>query len=265
MTTATNKNFIQRFSTGFAVFLDSFGILRNSKKVFYLSLIPFFISVILAFVGFGWFYFQLSGVGAELIDQWMINFNDWLQSYNLTFLTSILTYLVGFVKVTLIVIMYLLLIPLIGVLILLCASILSIPANSFIAEEVLKQTGAYSPPKESLKAYTFRTLNLLRISLVKGLVLLLVALMILVVSILPIFSIPAVFLAVLIFAFDCVDYSLEVLNYNVRGRFKYLTNHFPELCGLALPLAVIFYIPVVQFMFIPIAVISGALLFKSEE
>lgn len=133
------------------------------------------------------------------------------------------------------------------------AAVVSVPFNSVLAEKTLRIIGISKPGVQGF-------FKMLKVSLVKSVVFGLLVLFMFIFSFIPGLSLIVLYAGLMLLAFDCMDYSLEVLEMNFKERMGFLRSHVAEISGFAVVLGLIFLVPFVNFLLLPVAVTGGAYL-----
>lgn len=232
-----------RFRNGVGAFAEGVRLLQKDRTLRALSMVPALMSLVLYTAGLV--------VGVMYVDDvlnWIIKTN--ISDYNF-FLKSLIYIfsflLIGFIFyfVTFIVV-----------------SILAIPICTTLSYKVLTQkTGYLVPVEKGFKENVFTFAKMLRVSVLKLGFLLIISAMLFVASLIPVISPVAVYLSVMIIAFDCMDYAMEHDEQGLRQRFRFLFQHIPEFSGFALCMAIILIIPFIHFILLPVAVLGSTVLY----
>lgn len=217
------------------------GIILSNSELKKMALIPVVATILSLFVGI----FVGFSYSAEIVS---LVFGRWIDPSG--GMINAVFNLAGYILITIVVFM----------LSYLVASLISIPFNSIIAEKTLAQIGALTIKPETLSEKTIKFLKMLRVSVLKAVVVLFLVSFVFIGSFLPGISIIAIYLGLLLLAFDCVDYSLEIYEMSLKDRFSFLRQHISALSGFALTLGVVFLIPFFNFLLLPVAVSGGAYL-----
>lgn len=237
---------IGRFKSGVLSFFEGFGVLKRDPNFRLLGAIPALMSLTLYTLGL-----VLGVLYLEEILNWIIKIN--IGEYN-AFIKSLI---------------YILSVILIGIalyfLTFLVVSILSIPVCTSLSHRVMVQTGYLLPSEKSLKENLFTFIRMLRISLLKLIFILLISGLLFIASLIPVVAPVALFLSVMILAFDCMDYAMEHDEQGLRQRLKFLFVNIPEFAGFAACMAVILLIPFVHFILLPTAVVGTSILYTKIQ
>lgn len=143
-------------------------------------------------------------------------------------------------------------------------TLIAIPFYALLAERTLMLVGKRPNTNSSWRAAVSKSLRVLRIGIIKAILLLVLGFVLFVFSFLPLFNLGAFALAIFLLAFDCVDYSFEVLGLGLRQRGAYLFREWPQWSGMALGLALTLIVPGLTLLVIPGAIVGAALIVKTE-
>ena len=136
---------------------------------------------------------------------------------------------------------------------------LAVPFYSMLAEKTLRQLGL---PTQSGWSSLWR---MFRVSAIKALLLLIMGVFLFVLSFVPVLNVAAMLMALMVMAFDCVDYSFECLGYGLSRRLSYLVRERNQWLGMATALALTLLLPGLTLLITPGAVVGGALILKEQE
>jgi CysZ protein len=140
------------------------------------------------------------------------------------------------------------------------ASIIGAPFYSIIAARVLghveKSRGTFKPKPMSL----LRSIHMIWMTLLRSLMLTVVAAILFVVSFIPGLNLVAAFLTFVLIGFDLTDYALELKGYHLRQRFRFLFRNFAEYCGMGAFIGLTAFVPGLILLLVPTAVIGGTVL-----
>jgi uncharacterized protein involved in cysteine biosynthesis len=140
----------------------------------------------------------------------------------------------------------------------LITTIVAAPFNSLLAEQTLMVAGAIEDKKFEVGRWVSVTLKMLMIGIVKSIIFLLLGLIIFACSFVPILNIISSFCALLIIAFDSMDYSFEILEMSLSQRFRFFQNHFLHFSGAASFLGLTLFIPGITLLILPFSVVGSA-------
>jgi len=224
---------VKRLGQGFFAPLDGIRLLFSSRRLFLLSLIPFFIGLFFMFIGFAvtkaYFFpwveslYQnasiVSGVG------WLASVLNAL-FFILTWLTlALLNFLFAYI----------------------CIVIVAGPFYALLAEDIFK---IYRPDQ------TFGTswglmIKMAAYGLLKVFFFLIVGLFCFLISFLPGLNLLAAFVVFLIVAFDMSDYSFEIDGRGLIASFAFMGQHIFEYIGLTMAIYITTLLPGSFFILLP--------------
>lgn len=138
-------------------------------------------------------------------------------------------------------------------------SLIAVPFYSLLAERTLE-----SMQKRPKGGGWRRALAMLKSGAVKSIALLLLGALLFVLSFVPVLNLLAVAAAMLLLAFDSMDYAFETLGWGLRQRLRYLKREWVQWFGMAAGLALTLLVPGLTLLVIPGAVVGAALLVKSD-
>jgi uncharacterized protein involved in cysteine biosynthesis len=84
-------------------------------------------------------------------------------------------------------------------------------------------------------------------------------------SFIPLLHLPVLCIGFFIIATDCLDYSLETLEYRLRARFRYYSKNFGQISGFTVGLGLTFLVPGLSFFLMPAAIVGAAHLVANNE
>lgn len=234
---------IGRFRQGVSSFVEGVRLIKSDKKILTLSSIPAIMSLTLYTVGLVVGMLYIDDVMSWAIRSNMNDYNAYLKSliYILSFL------LLGFILYFVIFIL---------------VSILAIPVCSSLAQKVLIQSGYNSPYAKSFKDSVFTFVSMLRVSIIKLVILLIISAMLFVASFIPLLAPVAMYFSLMVLAFDCMDYAMEQDEQTLKQRFQFFRSHWIELSGFSLCMAIILVIPFIHFILLPSAVLGATILYS---
>lgn len=235
---------ISGFTEGLEFWWRGWGYILRHRRLFLLSLIPFLLSTLFAAGAIWLLWSHLSQWAQNLVAVVM-----GLQSgfiYNLVYYPLIVgggaLFFFSAIYVTF-----------------LLHTLLAMPFYSLLAEQTLLLIGM---PTSNTWRNAFR---MVRVSLVKGILLLLAGFLLFIFSFIPVLNILAIICALLIMAFDCMDYSFDCLGYGVSERLFYLLRERRQWLGMAVGLALTLLVPGLTLIITPGAVVGSALILKDHQ
>lgn len=142
------------------------------------------------------------------------------------------------------------------------SAVIAAPFNALVAEELLEKYGLIKLDRYDFKGKLRLTLRMFKISLIKAIVFALIAILVLIMAFIPGLNLLAGFLAFLIIAFDCFDYSFEVMGMGFGERIEFFRNHLITFAGMAVSLMLTLIIPGLTLLVLPLGVVGAAALFR---
>ncbi|MGE0527174.1 MAG: EI24 domain-containing protein [Bdellovibrionales bacterium] len=143
-------------------------------------------------------------------------------------------------------------------------TLIAVPFYSALAERTRIQLGKKENISLGFGRWLAMTARMMWVSVVKALLLLGAGLILFLCSFIPVLNILAALGALLILAFDCMDYTFEVHGMDLRARLDYLFRERAQWAGMAAGLGLTLLIPGLTLLAIPGAVVGGALIMKNE-
>ncbi len=236
------KESLRNFRYGAGTLARGLGLVFRSKSRLTLSLLPILIELTLFIVGLVWWFQQGPAWLQALFASWFAIegfLGTMIYWFGLVlFFFSFFFLLVFIVYVT--------------------ASVIAAPFYGWIAESVLREKNHPLPSDLKLLSMITFTLKMWRISLAKAVVFLFIALILFVLSFVPIINILASFATFLILALDAADYSLELKGFGLRQRIRFFIRNFSFFSGFALTLLIVSLVPGLIFFLLPSAVAGSA-------
>jgi uncharacterized protein involved in cysteine biosynthesis len=142
------------------------------------------------------------------------------------------------------------------------AGALASPFNDFLAESTEKVKGLVVP--EGATFFTFKV-KIIIIDLLKTIFATAAAIAAILVSWIPVVNIFAFALTFLLVTFQYVSYPQTRRGQGIRDGLGFLWNHMYACMGFGAALSVMFALPFVSFLVIPLAVVGGTLLFEKAQ
>lgn len=236
-------NRLKRAGKGFSFLLDGFKLLADKPGLRKWVILPFLIDFLLFLIGI---------YGAILIiPSWITGVLNWFFPDPSGFLFSAVHFI-------LLILFWLVFIIVWTVGVCLLAGIVASPFNAVLAEKTLLTLGLIESRPFNLKSWAATTLSLFFTAIFKSILFIFLGILIFFFSLFPVLNIFSSYLALIIVACDSLDYSLEILEMNLRQRLQYYRELFPELSGMAGALALTLLIPGLTLLILPLAVIGGA-------
>lgn len=228
---------------GLGFITEGMRLLRTHKALLPFAVIPFLIDIVGFVVGVS--------LGASYLSQWTT-----------AMLATVGTYITGFwydlLYYPLLFLLWIVFLILLGYFIFIVGSLIAAPFHSLLAERALMKFGALQSRPFKLREWLSTTLRMLMISLVKAVVFALVGLFVFILSFFPVVNLVGSFIACLIVAFDTMDYSFEMKEWNFKTRLAFFRSEFPRFSGMALVLGLTLMIPGFTLLCYPMAVVGAA-------
>jgi CysZ protein len=147
----------------------------------------------------------------------------------------------------------------------LLANIIAAPFNGLLTDKMLTKAGVESENKTDLVSLVLREINrAIKFEVLKLLLVLVLFVLTLIITIVPVVGV--LLAGVINFIgntyLSLVDYfdpGLSYKGYDVSGKFKYVKNIIKESWGFFLLSGLIMYIPFINIIYIPLAVITANL------
>ena len=140
---------------------------------------------------------------------------------------------------------------------------LASPFNALLAEKALVHFGAREDKPFEMNRWLRTTAKMALVGMVRSMILLVFGALLFLLSFVPVLHLPILFVGFFIMSTDCLDYSLETLEFDLKGRFRYYFQYFAKISGFATALGLTFLVPGLSFLLMP-AAIAGAAHLVSE-
>jgi len=243
------RKVLQEFYHGLKFWLSGWKFIFQNRTLLALAAIPFCI-VLLAAGSLGWVLWHL-------LPGWVQHLIGWIGvaqgAWHKVLYYPMLASLTLLVFISSLYVIYLL------------HGLIAIPFYAILADRSLGLLDKKLDDRRMWREWAKNTLRMIRISLLKTLILLLVGIVLFVFSFLPVLNVLAICGALLILASDCMDYTLEALGYGLRQRFAYFFRNWAQWLGMAAGLALTLLVPGLTLLVIPGAVVGAALIVKNER
>jgi len=230
----------QEFADGLFYWLKGWRWLWKSRALGFYAILPFllamvfFVSVLwisIHYLSFWTSHFLTFMLPSHELWSGMFYYPMWITFFLLTFIALVYTaYLVHIV---------------------LCG-----PFYSLLAERALHDLG-----KRDKNKFSF-SIHILIASVVKAALFMMIGAMIVLFSFVPLINVIGFALALLILAFDTMDYSFEAMGMNLKERIYYFAHHLPQWFGMAVSLALTLLIPGLTLLILPGAVVGAAMILQ---
>jgi CysZ protein len=219
-------------------------LILSDRRLFATALMPFFLSFLFAIAGIYAVWVYYSSWAAWLTPAWMQGLSGFW-----AYVVMPIEWLIALASM---------LAALYAVYIL--HAIVASPFYSLLAERVLVGSG------KAVQSAGWRGLaRMLRVSVLRGALLLCVGIMLLVASFIPVINILAAAITLMVLAFDCQDYTHEVMLKGFRDRLRYSLSNRAQWLGQATALALTLILPGLTLLVIPGQVAGAAYSLKEDH
>lgn len=242
-------NSAMQFLRGFLVPFQGFFIVFTSLSIFLLAVIPFWIAVFLAFYFIYTFWSGSSWLLPFFLD-WMPGFANFVEQIKIGEFSLFSAIFQGFFWV------FLVLFSLYFSYMVLC--LVGSPFYSLMADRILIRKGVQPKIKNNFARWLYTSIKMLIVSLLKMCFFMLITAALFVASFWSFGLMLLPFVVCLMIAYDCVDFSLECMNYTLRQRWKYFGNHFSFYLGLSFSILMFSFIPGLFTFCLPFFIAGGA-------
>ncbi len=133
------------------------------------------------------------------------------------------------------------------------------PFYSLLADRALRDLG------KTVGNRSYFSFRVMLSSALKSALFLLLGSTILIFSFVPLINVIGLLLALMILAFDTMDYSFEAVGLGLRARFAYFWRHLPQWVGMAVSLALTLLVPGLTLLILPGAVVGAAMIFEKGD
>lgn len=245
-----SANMINDFLAGMTAWLQGWKMILLRRQLMAVAMIPFmlsFVGAVAAFYFIGIYYpATFASLSASLL------------ALLPAFVSNILYYplmvLVG-------------LIIAVGVLYLIYVlhALIATPFYALLAERTLQLEGKGAQDFTSWREWSANMVTMLRVSILKALVFVILGAFLFLASFVPVINILAAMAAMFLLAWDCMDYSLEARRLKFRQRLGYFFRNKAQWAGMAFGLALTLLLPGLTLLVIPGAVAGAALILKDTN
>lgn len=242
-------NGVGKFFRGFLIPVQGVFLVFTNMRLFLLAIIPFWLAVFLAIYMIANFWSHSTSL-MPFVMNWMPGFATFADQIKVGQFSLFAALFQGVFWV------FLVLFALYFSYIVL--SILGSPFYSLMADRILIRKGIQPHLKNNLIRWLYTSLRMFIISIVKLIFFVGLTSFLFVVSFWS-FGLMLVPLVVcLMIAYDCIDFSLECMNYSFSQRWRYFNDHFSLFLGLALAILICSFIPGLFTISLPFFIAGGA-------
>ncbi len=140
----------------------------------------------------------------------------------------------------------------------LLSTVIASPFNSILAEKTLSHLKSDGIKPLGVADWLRITIKQLTVSILRALLFALIGLFIFVFSFVPVLNLLGAFFALLIVAFDCTDYAMEIKLMTLRQRLNFFRKYFSAFSGMACVLGLTLMVPGLTLLLLPCAVVGAA-------
>lgn len=236
------------FLQGLTFWIRGWRLLVSHRSLMLLAVIPFLISISVAGITLSYVYSHLPDWVQILMDHFLAGAPSLLTYlyYPLLVGTSILVLFAG------------IFVAFLG------QSIIAVPFYALLAERALFILGLKQEEPFQFSRWLKHSLRMLRVSLIKSLLFLVLGATLFALSFVPVVNVAAMFGTLLILSFDLLDYSFEALHYGFRQRVRFAGSHKRMWAGMAVGLGLTMFAPGLTFVIAPGAVVGAALMMREN-
>lgn len=235
------------FFFGMTAIFRGFQIVIFDSKLRALSVVPFFVSLLLGSVltisGLYYLAGTLGGVAMQ-IGTWMSLLPG---GWGMT-LINILLWPIGLLGL--------------GVAIYMAVRLVVAPFYSILAEAALVRLGLREDRPFRLQQWVPLTLKMLVISLLKSVVFIVAGGVLFILSLIPLVNLLATLGFVHMLSFDVADYGFEAMEWNLKKRFRHFRENLNLYSGLAIGLGGAMVIPGMSLIIMPAAIVGASLVLQ---
>ncbi len=237
---------VGRFGAGFAAPIQGIRFIFKNPSLWVWAALPFALNAFLVVLSFSWAFQNL----ADTVFTVMANLGFTVQSgflaWMLFYFFKILLWVVFFIFLTFVA--YLL------------GQILAAPFSAVLSEKSLIKLNVLTEKPFILGIWLKTSLKMVRISVVKGFLLLIIGALLMLAGIIPVLNIVVPFVVLLTLAFDSADYSFENMQMTLTERISFFKKNIVVFSGYAVALGIILFVPGLNFFLFPASVVGASLL-----
>lgn len=237
-----NDLMIKKFTFGMMHIIAGLRIILKSPKLMAFAAIPFLIDLLLLFIGFSWGWGEIPGWAESIVTK-VVSPESWL--YTILYYPLWLVFAATFVLMMVYSVF-------------LVATVVAAPFNSLLAEETLRHLGRIDDQSFSMGRWIRVSTKMMMVALIKAMIFAVIGLVLFVMSFIPGVNLVAAFIACMIIAFDNIDYSLELFEWNLNQRFQFYRTNIIEFSGAAAFIALTVLLPGLTLLLLPAAVVGSA-------
>jgi len=238
---------IRKLGTGFLTYFRSLAVIKKRPSLLKFVLIPMLINIA---VYVGVIYFASTHFGTVM---------DWFISTPSVWYTYVLYYAVAVVLVVSYSLTVVLSFTIVG-------NLIAAPFNDLLSGNVAGREGGLVVQESGggLTQFFSDAKRVIFIEMKKMILLIVVGLGSLFLNLIPLLGIVSSIIAVILLAFEYIDYNFSREMWPVRKRMVFIKDHLFESIGFGFAVGLGLVIPLLNFFSIPMAVIGGTLLFSKS-
>ena len=238
------NSWISRFTLGFKAPIAGFKLILTNKKLMRLSITPFIISLTLVILGLLFGYELFTKLLSILLPFSITSFS--ITSGVFSWLIGLVTKVIGY---TLFAMLWILLM-------LILVNIICIPFHSLLAEQALVSLNATNKNTFSVVSWMKTCIRMFFISITRTVIILIIGFVSFLISIfIPGLGLATGFIGLLIIISDCLDYSLEILEFGLIKRFVIFKKYLIELVGFCCSFGML---PGINLLLLPVAIVGAS-------
>lgn len=238
------------FNLGLSSLRQGYLLIRKNKDLWLWVFLPFLIYLALGLYSFSW--------GLEFIQIYTEKTLSLLKDIHLGFLVEILYYPLIFLLSLAFIVLIIYFIFSIG-------SVIAAPFNSILAEKTLFKLGLIEQKPFHFIRWIKLTIRMFFTSLLKSFLFLIIGVFIFISSFIPGLNLFAIYIALMVMAFDSLDYSFELLNLSLGRRLLMFRSNWLTATGLSAGFGLALIIPGLILLFLPVSVVGACYVLKKQS
>ncbi len=243
---------IRRFLKGFFIPLSGLSLISSNRRVRKLALMPFFLTVVIIFVGVALSLPYCSKVIHFLI-RWSLEQSSQYFSSGLMILQLLIEIVAWPLAFIFLVVAFFAI-----------SRVLALPFFTLLAERALIETKIRGERDFQFQAWLKVSMRLILVAVVKLGIFTILGVVLFLVSFVPGIGLFSVAGFLIMAAIDVVDISFDALEMTWRSRVWFVYNEFPAILGLAAGLGLVFFIPGLNFFLFPAAVAGTHVILSAD-
>lgn len=141
--------------------------------------------------------------------------------------------------------------------------IIGAPFYSLLVDKILVRRGLQPPVQNNFIRWLYTSLKMFIITLFKLVIFMSATAILFVLSFWSLGVILVPLMVGFMIAYDCIDFSLECMNYSLKNRWNYFSSHMPFFSGLVVVILLFSFIPGLFTLSLPFFIAGGADAFAS--